>query len=311
MFTIKSMRQPALLFSLLLVAGACGSAADTAIDASSAEAPTASDAPAATDASATEDAPESNDEAAAPATSTGAVRFSESVLGQSAAKQQEIQSGRFEMSTTADSTSGVGSITMSGQFNTADKSSEITIDLSGAANAIAAGGGESIPEGMAGLLDEPMVVRTIGDTAYITGGFFSMFSGGADNWLQFDSDDATSLTADFGADIGAASPLDSYENDNVIVDEVGTETVDGANTTHYLVTIVDDDAEPFDVWIDDEGLLRQIVTSQSGSDDETGENVQVELTIRFFDYGEPVTIEAPPQDKVIDGSSMTALLGDN
>ena len=164
---------------------------------------------------------------------------------------------------------------------------------------------------MAGLLDEPMIVRTIGDTSYITGGFFSMFSGGEDNWLQFDAADATSITADFGANIGSTSPLDSYENDEVIVDEVGTETIDGVNTTHYLVTIVDDEAAPFDVWIDDEGLLRQIITSQSQADDETGESVQVEFTIRFFDYGEPVTIEAPPEDKVVDGSSMTSLLGGN
>ncbi len=316
MFTIKALRQPALLLSLILVAGACGSAADTAIDASAEGATTATDAPISADVASTDDTSESNGSAEAPATSTGAVRFSDSVLGQSAAKQQEVQSGRFEMTTTADGASGAGTITMSGQFNTADKTSEITIDLSGAASAIAAEGGDSIPEGMAGLLDEPMVVRTVGDKAYITGGFFAMFSGGEGNWIEFESDDATSLTADFGADIGAASPLDSYENDDVIIDEVGRETIDGVETTHYLVTIADDgagsaDTEPFDVWIDGDGLLRQITTSQVQADDETGQDVNVQLTIRFFDYGEPVTIEAPPADKVIDGANMAALLGDN
>lgn len=107
-----------------------------------------------------------------------------------------------------------------------------------------------------------------------------------------------------------AVPLDELRPDTILdmlrqasgeTERVGREDVRGVETVRYRLTVACDGARlacdgvaPVDVWIDDDGLLRRIQI-----DDDSGEG-----TIEFFDFGAEIEIEAPPDDEVVDGSSL-------
>jgi hypothetical protein len=101
------------------------------------------------------------------------------------------------------------------------------------------------------------------------------------------------------------------------VREVGQESIDGAKTTHYKVTVDLEKAVsrsdsitqealrrviqssgtktlPIDVWVDSQGLVRKVLYAQrAGAND-------VRVTMDLHDYGKPVTVKPPPADEVVD-----------
>jgi LppX_LprAFG lipoprotein len=101
------------------------------------------------------------------------------------------------------------------------------------------------------------------------------------------------------------------------VREVGREAIDGAETTHYKVTVDLEKAVsrsdsitqealrrviqssgtktlPIDVWVDSQGLVRKVLYAQRA-----GAN-NVRVTMDLHDYGKPVTVKPPPADEVVD-----------
>jgi len=110
------------------------------------------------------------------------------------------------------------------------------------------------------------------------------------------------------------------------VQTVGTETVDGVQTTHYEATVdlakaADQVGEPartmvqnlidrggpssipVDVWIGDDGLVRKATVDETVS--HGGESATVHLTLGLSDYGTAVNVTAPPSDQTLD---LTALV---
>jgi hypothetical protein len=100
-------------------------------------------------------------------------------------------------------------------------------------------------------------------------------------------------------DLRGASPFE----------EVGTERVDGVETTRLRATeprelpnleIDGNDtagnATALDVWVDGDGLVRRLDVTLEGR---FGDSVE-HISIRFYDIGEPVTIEAPAHATPID-----------
>lgn len=113
------------------------------------------------------------------------------------------------------------------------------------------------------------------------------------------------------------------------VTAVGTEKVDGVETTHYKATV---DLEkypnlvpagqrdavrkaldaitkathqskiPMHVWVGKDGLVRQVRTVVTQS--VRGETVNVVTSERFYDFGAPVDIALPAADQVTDISSL-------
>ncbi|NUO42643.1 MAG: LppX_LprAFG lipoprotein [Streptomyces sp.] len=95
---------------------------------------------------------------------------------------------------------------------------------------------------------------------------------------------------------------------------IGTETVDGARTTHYKGTVRYDDmttvtqrdqvyglnaADPItmDLWVDDDGRTKQFRVRATHLDAATlTEAGSLDLTFTFLDIDRPVTVEAPPAD---------------
>jgi hypothetical protein len=105
--------------------------------------------------------------------------------------------------------------------------------------------------------------------------------------------------------------------------KVGTETLNGVETTHYhgtvdlrkaaanspaadaLQRILDLGAPseyPIDVWIDDQGYVRQY---QSSYDETLGGNTMSTTTkVEMSDYGTQVAISPPPADEVFDATEL-------
>lgn len=107
------------------------------------------------------------------------------------------------------------------------------------------------------------------------------------------------------------------------IEEVGTEEVRGVETTRYhvelsveqLVEQVAEDAReaarrgfeqagietlPMDVWIDGDDLPRRVGTSFESA--QGGASFDMEMTVEFFDYGEPVDVELPASDDVFEAA---------
>ena len=112
------------------------------------------------------------------------------------------------------------------------------------------------------------------------------------------------------------------------VEELGTETVRGVETTHYRATVELDrvveagepevrDATrvwidllkrqlelgevPIDVWVDEDGLVRRIEQEY-----EVG-GTQTQIRMELDDFGIEVDAEAPPADQVIDLGDLGGL----
>ena len=103
------------------------------------------------------------------------------------------------------------------------------------------------------------------------------------------------------------------------VEKVGTEKVQGVDTTHYRVTVDLARAAsrakgtakqslkrlmqtsgvkkvPEDVWIDDKGYVRKVVYDTAGG----GGGQKARVTMVLHDFGAHVPIQPPPKDSVVD-----------
>ena len=107
------------------------------------------------------------------------------------------------------------------------------------------------------------------------------------------------------------------------VTKVGTDTIDGAQTTHYSGTIdvkkvatllgaqakALDQAKvssiPIDVWIDSDGLVRRMhehLAYAAG-----GANATTDLTVDLSDFGVKTSIQAPPADQTVDVGALKGI----
>ncbi|WP_409470240.1 DUF1396 domain-containing protein [Streptomyces sp. HC307] len=118
------------------------------------------------------------------------------------------------------------------------------------------------------------------------------------------------------------------------VEEVGTETVDGVETTHYKGTITledmrdslkDEDKKTrelreksleqyedmgvdeltMDMWVDGDDHTKQF---RMQGDADKG---RLDMTVTFLDYNEPVTVQAPPAKETLDLAEMMKELGES
>lgn len=144
-------------------------------------------------------------------------------------------------------------------------------------------------------------------------------------WIRLDDDDLAGAdlpeglaALDQGDPTSALRWLEAAGDTRV----VGSEDVGGVRTTHLAVTVdlerlpADDPADravrdrlldegvttvPFDVWVDDDDLIRRVVVAV----DQPGGEGTVRTTSEFSDFGTPVDVEAPPADQVTDARELT------
>lgn len=139
-------------------------------------------------------------------------------------------------------------------------------------------------------------------------------------WLTIDPEGDDPMAEAFGQmldEMSSSTTMQSDLRENaelIAVEEGGTDTVDGVEVTEYLLTIEPEDAQAFlestgqpfggaapaeaitfSVWLDDDALLRKLTSDLAGVGS---------MEMRLFDFGEPVDVEAPPEDEVTDFSSL-------
>jgi hypothetical protein len=195
--------------------------------------------------------------------------------------------------------------------------------------------------GQAGLAGGPMkVISTKEDgevVLYMQVPALASFVPGGKPWLKLNVKDAIqsqglggSANDLFGA--SGQSPAEALELLKKVADvtEVGSETIDGVETTHYSAVVDVEEAleqagappaalaavtssglstdVPVDVWVgDDDGLVRRMTITYDAA--ASGETFSGELTMTLTDWGTDVSVEAPPADEVFDASALLSQLG--
>jgi hypothetical protein len=152
-------------------------------------------------------------------------------------------------------------------------------------------------------------------------------------WIKID---LRTVADDLGiADVpqtGSTDPRDSLRNLRAVgdVEKVGTEDVQGVETTHYratvelsrlpeqvkpseraaarravkrLIKLTGKDTQETEVWIDDRDYVRrtQLEFSMKGPD---GEQVNSDITLEYRDFGKRVSIEVPADSESVDATDL-------
>jgi hypothetical protein len=162
-----------------------------------------------------------------------------------------------------------------------------------------------------------------GTVLYMRSPAFQQLTGGK-QWVKLD---LGKIAAQRGIDIGSllntsptpTSALAYLGGSSGDVEKVGTEKVQGVDTTHYRVTVDLARAAshakgtakqslkrlmqtsgvkkvPEDVWIDDKGYVRKVVYDTAGG----GGGQKARVTMVLHDFGPKVPIQPPPKGSVVD-----------
>jgi len=241
-----------------------------------------------------------------------------SIMTTAAAKTARID---LEVSISGGDSDGSARVTGEGVVDFATGDSEITTNLEGVIGSVVGDGYQTrtvdgvvyvqIPAGLRGV-PVPEGTRWISIDV-------SQFGGGSARMSPFDLSNQADPTK-------ALAYLEKVSND---VRAVGSDSIRGADTTHYHATIdlakTVDGAHvppgwrdtmkqfagligtiPADVWIDADGLVRrerieidfgQILHKLGAPGTTTDHSVMTE-TLDYYDFGTPVNVEAPPADQV-------------
>ncbi len=148
---------------------------------------------------------------------------------------------------------------------------------------------------------------------------------GGKSWIKIDLKKVAAQQGLSNQQIGDPAQTAAYSKaiTDKDVKKVGTEKIDGVNTTHYKVTVDVSKLPggdrmsqqlgptlPMQVWLDDEGRLRQqqidmtleAPASASAKPDNSASSDQLKMStvMQFSDFGTEVDAEAPPAEQVTD-----------
>lgn len=238
-----------------------------------------------------------------------------------------VTSGRIRMTADiqgGDASAPSGTITAEGAFDTAAGRSTMEVDLG---SAVAGLNGGELPSGLADAFGGTVTTVQDGTTIYLRWPGLQLL-GVSTPWVSYDLE---ALASGTGMDLGALSGgidaqsgrsfLESLRGVGATVEERGTETVDGVDTTVYGGLIdparaLDEVPEadrgameqalgsvgvgeiPFQAWVDADGIVRRLQLDLSVDDAGNGSAVSMSTTIELLDVGQPQTIEVPPADQV-------------
>jgi hypothetical protein len=253
-------------------------------------------------------------------------------VAEAAAKTTEAGSSRIEF--TMEMEGGGQSFTMRGDgvFGYSPSRGRMTLDLGDLAElsggALGDGRMEFLFDGLVYYMKFPEGADELGPLG--------------DKWLKIDLAKAGEVA---GVDLGAlqqanqnpAQLMQFLRGASDDIEEIGQEQVRGVETTRYRATLdLDEAAEqgadigelsdemreqlkaeiermkaqtgletlPVDVWIDEDNLLRRMRMELSFPVE--GEQVDMEMTMDFFDFGVDVRVAPPPDEQTVD---ITALAG--
>jgi len=260
----------------------------------------------------------------------------DSILAAAASNASGAGSSKVDFTVTMQIPEQEGPVTLSGQgaFDYEARRGQLTYDFGDLFAAL----GQSLPGA-----DEPVEIVLDGNVFYMKFGLLSNLVPGVKPWIKFDLE---SLAGQEGLDLSQFQSINQGDPSQILeylraagnVEEVGTEEVRGAETTHYKGVIdLDRVAElapadvrdqlrqsidqleeqtgltelPVEVWIDGDGLPARIQYSFDGSmlPGGEGEGFTTIFTMELYDWGTEVAVEPPPVGEVTDSSELTDLAG--
>lgn len=216
------------------------------------------------------------------------------------------------------------------QTDPASGNTSMVMDLS----SMTGGDTEGLPAEMLELFGN-LEVRQIGDTVYMKFPFFTAMLGAETEWISLPAEEQSDATGG----LTGASPsnptsfLDSFANAEGSATEIGAEDVRGISTTHYRVVLdeswqdkltaeqladlkaqgpLPDASFPMDLWIDGDGIVHKMTMEMTAEDlpeDDDGSFESMTMTFDFYDFGQSVTVEAPPADQVTAFDDLSGLFG--
>jgi hypothetical protein len=168
---------------------------------------------------------------------------------------------------------------------------------------------EELPDGKSWVRLDPTTTTTEGQS----------FDFDFEQFEQFTSNDPREL-------------LDVLEAVSGEVETVGTEELRGVATTHYRATVDLANYErlvlagereqlrsmlgdlidgagvsemPFDVWLDETGLVRKLALTFTQTQPGTTDTAEASMAFELYDYGADVEIDLPPASQVVDASALS------
>ena len=260
-------------------------------------------------------------------TPTAAVDSAFDELAQRVTNAPDLTSGRMDVSV---SISGLEtdaadltevSFGFSTAFDTDADVSSFVMDLSSLADAMPTDEpGAEFMDAFTGTME----MRQIGDVAYVKMPFFTELLGIDTPWMSMPADQGEGFTSDFSTvPSDPTEVMTAYEGADVTVENLGPETVNGVETTHYRLAfdtttwldeltpgerseleesgLLAEGVLPMDIWVMSEGHLVRLVFELDGStlDAPPGEGFD-SMTMRYdlTQVNEPISVTAPPASEV-------------
>jgi hypothetical protein len=250
-------------------------------------------------------------------------------------------SARFEMEFEMDVPAfGPFAFTASGAFDTPSKQAEMTMDLGSFAelmSGLAGSFGGNAPSGLGDPEKWKLEMRLDGLVAYMRMPLLASELPNGKEWVRLDLAAAARLK---GMDLAELQSLAKGSDPRETLDflrsvagdvtRVGTEDVRGVPTTHYFAIIDWQKAlrqaarqagqegilqqlqslggsmsnVPVDVWVDADSRVRRMTMEFSFSSPDGQEQATASMSMELFDYGAPVSVEAPPASDVVDALKL-------
>jgi len=163
--------------------------------------------------------------------------------------------------------------------------------------------------GLEGSIDQVIA----GTTLYMRSPLFADALPKGKTWLKLDLEKAAKAQGIDFSTLGAQDPTQTLGQLQALksVREVGTETIDGAEATHYRGRIAPTAKlksllpaatyGPYDIWVGkDDGYVRRVKVSFS-----TAANQRIVLTSSFSDFGKDVSVSVPAESETVDATNTT------
>lgn len=237
--------------------------------------------------------------------------------------------GSIEMTGLDESVTGLSEmvILFSTAFDTLKGDASFLMDMSSLADSVdleELEGSDDPFAGMAAAFLGQIEFRQVGDRAYLKFPFFTAMFGAETDWISMPAEDGGDFTSSF--ETFPSDPneiLQAYESAAATIENLGTETVNGVEASHYRISIDAEEMEltpseraeleasglfavgviPMDLWISEEGYPVRMVLEVDGSGidappEETFETMR--MVYDMFDINQGVVIEPPPASDVTD-----------
>ena len=263
---------------------------------------------------------------------------SSTVLTRAVERTQAVRSARFALSMTIEGlpdAPGTLGFDIEGASDPVNQRFQMSTDISSLFEAATTGGLLETDElGLLSLLlgDGVIEIIFVDGTTYLRWSLFTALFGAETEWVSIAGTgyaDALDSVSDFGlGEFPSPDELLDFLADVGSVEEVGTETLRGVETTHYAA-VIDLEAVldtlpaaefaslesellergltslpniPVELWIDDDGLIRKVALEIDFSDFDLAGGDELpgamSLVIEFFAFDDEVVIEAPPAVEV-------------